>query len=212
MDMIDKQTEQMYVLLSICLVLYPQRIDESISSVLLEKYGDSMGKMQRADLAEFEANFRYACPKFLSPVAAIYDSDPLSVSSCKLEPWHQQLKVFMDEVHQHIPILVIRSYLKLYRTMPLSKLATFLEIDESTLRIQLLAYKHKMRNLVWSKSKGNSGLEGEFESGSDVDFYIDKDMIHVADTKVARRYGDYFLRQIHKFEELFRIVSSLQRP
>lgn len=36
-------------------------------------------------------------------------------------------------------------------------------------------------------------------------------MIHVADTKVARRYGDYFLRQIHKFEELYRAVGSLHK-
>ena len=28
------------------------------------------------------------------------------------------------------------------------------------------------------------GLEGEFQSGSEVDFYIDKNMIHIADTKV----------------------------
>lgn len=29
-----------------------------------------------------------------------------------------------------------------------------------------------------------------------------QDMIHIADTKVARRYGDFFIRQIHKFEEV----------
>lgn len=33
-------------------------------------------------------------------------------------------------------------------------------------------------------------------------FYISKDMVHIADTKVARRYGDFFIRQIHKFEEV----------
>ena len=27
-------------------------------------------------------------------------------------------------------------------------------------------------------------------------------MIHIADTKVARRYGDYFLRQIHKLQDV----------
>lgn len=27
-------------------------------------------------------------------------------------------------------------------------------------------------------------------------------MIHIADTKVERRYGDFFIRQIHKFEEV----------
>ena len=38
-----------------------------------------------------------------------------------------------------------------------------------------------------STPQGTSGLEGEFQSGSEVDFYIDKNMIHIADTKVARR-------------------------
>ena len=27
-------------------------------------------------------------------------------------------------------------------------------------------------------------------------------MIHIADTRVARRYGDFFIRQIHKLEEV----------
>ena len=27
-------------------------------------------------------------------------------------------------------------------------------------------------------------------------------MIRIADTKVARRYGDFFIRQIHKFDEV----------
>ncbi|PNI48992.1 EIF3L isoform 5, partial [Pan troglodytes] len=65
---------------------------------------------------------------------------------------------------------------------------------------QLLVFKHKMKNLVWTS--GISALDGEFQSASEVDFYIDKDMIHIADTKVARRYGDFFIRQIHKFEEM----------
>jgi translation initiation factor 3 subunit L len=76
------------------------------------------------------------------------------------------------------------SYLKLYTTLPVSKLATFMaqqarqeagtdvmnkfdlgkEIEELT--IHLLCFKHKMKNLVWSK--GASGLEGHFQSGSEV--------------------------------------------
>ena len=33
-DQINKQTDQMFVLLAICLVLHPQRIDESIHTTL----------------------------------------------------------------------------------------------------------------------------------------------------------------------------------
>ena len=57
--------------------------------------------------------------------------------------------------------------------------------------------------------QGTSGLEGEFKSGSEVDFYIDKNMIHIADTKVAPRYGDFFIRQIHKFDELNRGLQKI---
>lgn len=72
----------------------------------------------------------------------------------------------------------IRSYLKLYTTLPLSKLATFMaqnnrndgqwDLDKETqsLSIHLLCFKHKMKNVVWLK--GASGLEGKFQSGSEV--------------------------------------------
>lgn len=43
----NKQTERMYYLLAICLVLHPQRIDESVLSTLKENYGDKLLKMQR---------------------------------------------------------------------------------------------------------------------------------------------------------------------
>jgi len=65
-----------------------------------------------------------------------------------------------------------------------------------------------MHNIVWTK--GISSLDGEFQAGSEVDFYIDKDMIHIADTKVGRRYGDYFIRHIHMCDELNRSLKSLK--
>lgn len=36
------------------------------------------------------------------------------------------------------------------------------------LRTHLLCFKHKMKNIVWTK--GTSGLEGSFQSGSEVRF------------------------------------------
>lgn len=115
--------------------------------------------------------------------------------------------------------------------MPVSKMAAFLEMPETEFRTHLLCFKHKMKNVVWTK--GTSGLDGELQSGSEVciitldgqlafvaldasntslqvDFYIDGGMIHIADTKVARRYGDYFIRQIHKFEDINRVLKTLK--
>uniref|UniRef100_A0A8C0SXY6 PCI domain-containing protein n=1 Tax=Canis lupus familiaris TaxID=9615 RepID=A0A8C0SXY6_CANLF len=205
---INKQNEQMHALLAIALTMYPMRIDESIHLQLREKYGDKMLHMQKGDPQVYEELFSYSCPKFLSPVVPNYDNVHPNYHK---EPFLQQLKVFSDEVQQQAQLSTIRSFLKLYTTMPVAKLAGFLDLTEQEFRIQLLVFKHKMKNLVWTS--GISALDGEFQSASEVDFYIDKDMIHIADTKVARRYGDFFIRQIHKFEEFNRTLKKMgQRP
>ncbi|GJQ68323.1 hypothetical protein Trydic_g16918 [Trypoxylus dichotomus] len=218
-DQINKQTDQMYHLLAICLVLHPQCIDESIQQTLREKsYHEKMYKMQYGDLQEFENCFVFACPKFLSPCPPPVESIPDDYSK---EAIRHQTQVFVEEVEQQRMLPTIRSYLKLYTTLPLTKLATFMGQNQrnndgkwdlnkeiQTLIIHLLCFKHKMKNLVWTK--GSSGLDGKFQSGSELDFYIDNDMIHIADTKVAHRYGDFFIRKILKFEELNRKLHHLK--
>jgi translation initiation factor 3 subunit L len=218
-DQINKQTDQMYHLLAICLVLHPQCIDESIQQVLREKnYHDNMYKMQCGDLEVFRNFFVFACPKFVSPCPPPFDA-PIEDSYVK-EPLEHQTMVFMDEVRQQLALPTIRSYLKLYTTLPLSKLAAFMDKNEfgdnerdqdraiAKLSTQLLCFKHKMKNVVWTK--GASGLEGKFQSGSELDFYIDNDMIHIADTKVSHRYGDFFIRKILKFEDLNRRLHGIK--
>lgn len=174
-DQINKQTEQMYHLLAICLVLHPQCIDEGLQQALRERnYHEKIYKMQYGDLVEFETCFLFACPKFLSatPPAADAKKDDYFRDAVK-----HQTQVFMDEVVQQKMLPTIRSYLKLYTTLPLSKLATFmssgtrtedwdLDKEVSALTIHLLCFKHKMKNIVWTK--GASGLEGRFQSGSEV--------------------------------------------
>lgn len=150
------------------------------------------------DLQVFEELFSFACPKFLSPVVPNYDNVHPNYHK---EPFQQQLKVFAEEVQQQAQLSTIRrfgrpdtrtdssssvspaddsrtfsflanSFLKLYTTMPVAKLAGFLDMTEQEFRIQLLVFKHKMKNLVWTS--GISALDGEFQSASEVDFYIDK--------------------------------------
>ena len=83
-----------------------------------------------------------------------------------------QQKVFMDEVRQQMILPTIRSYLKLYTSMPMDKLAKYMCTPNEVctvdaLESNLLCFKHKMMNLVWT-SKGTSGLEGEFQAESEV--------------------------------------------
>jgi len=47
----------------------------------------------------------------------------------------------------------------------------------------------------------------EFRSSSEVDFYINNEMVHIADTKVATRFSDFFIRQIQKTNEVHFVES-----
>lgn len=210
-DQINKQTEQMYQLLTICLVLHPQYVDESIQQSLREKnLHESMYQMQCGNLEVFRSFFIFGSPKFISPNPPPADA---TKGDFYKEPMEHQTQVFMDEVRQQQELPTIRSYLKLYTTLPLTKLAAFMhkEADDrniGNLLIHLLCFKHKMKNVV--STKGTNGLEGKFVSGSELDFYIDNDMIHIADTRVAHRYGEFFVRKTMKFSDLNRRLHHLK--
>jgi len=198
-EQLVKKNDQMYQLLAITVSLCPQRIDEIVHQALREKYNEKMLRMQRGDEATFEELFNHACPKFITPSIPPYDEEPKM--NYHQEAYKLQLKLFLNEIRQQALLPTIRSYLKLYTTIEMAKLATFLDMTEDSLRTYLLCYKHKTRNTV--AASGNKAT-----NSSDVDFYIDMDMIHIADQKVQRRYGDYFIRHINKFEE---IISDVEK-
>jgi len=206
-EIVKKKNEQIYALLAITVSLCPQRIDENLHVVLREKNSEKLQRMQRGDLVAFEEVFQYACPKFVIPSAPNYDDDPANYNQ---EALRLQQKLFLNEVKQQTLVTTIRSYLKLYSTISTSKLTNFLRADEQQcaeddqIRTILMSYKHKTRNLVWN---GGSPVSGKWTS-SDVDFYVEKDMVHIVDAKVTRRYGEYFIRNINKFEEIIRDISS----
>jgi len=203
-DQMMKKNEQMYALLAITVSLCPQRIDENVHSILREKYSDKLTRMQRGESTIFEELFSYACPKFINPIPN-YDNELLANHNYQ-EPLRLQLKIFMNEVKQQIILPILRSFLKLYTTIPLPKLADFLEIDQDTLRTYLLCYKHKTHNLVWTP--GEPAVKGKWASLSDVNFIIDGDMVHIQDAKVEKRYGDFFIRHINKFQEIVNEIKT----
>merc|ERR1719231_1914706 len=107
------------------MTLCPQRIDESVHSQLLERCGETMMRMGNGDQSAFEELFSNGCPKFISSTAPNYDN----VVNRNLEPFKLQLRIFLNEIKLSLQLPLIRSYLKLYSTMPIEKLAQFCEID-----------------------------------------------------------------------------------
>jgi len=65
--------------------------------------------------------------------------------------------------------------------------------------VQLHNYKHKTNQLVWT---AGPAISGHRLSADDVDFYVDKDMVYIANVKVARCYGEYFVHHINKMVQV----------
>jgi len=205
-DEIVKKNEKMFALLAICLAICPQRVEENIHTLLRDKYSDKMQRIQKGDTTAIEELFNSGCPKFVSPCPPNFnaqENDKSGYSGSEIS--RVQVRLFVREISQQILIPNVRSFLKLYSTIGLSKLAVFLEVDENTLREQLVCYKHKSKALVYNRGAPASG---ELVSSSDIDFFVDQEMVHIVDSKTQRKYSEFFLRHINKFDE---IINDLEK-
>ncbi len=164
-DSITKKNDQMYALIAICVAFHPTRLDDTIHTALREKYGEQFNRMQRGgpdSLPLFEELFRAACPKFISPSPPDFDNPEINV-----DPIEHHLRIFMEEVKNNMWSPTVKSYLKLYTTMDLKKLAGFLEVEPDRLRHWLLVNKQRSRQVRWSEG---GLLEGDVVNSSDLDY------------------------------------------
>jgi translation initiation factor 3 subunit L len=190
-DSMAKKNDQMYALVAICVAFCPTKLDDIVHTALREKYGDQLLRLQRGgpeSLPLFEELFRSACPKFITPTPPDFDNPAINV-----DPVDHHCSIFMAEVKANMYSPTVKSYLKLYTTMDLKKLAGFLEVEPERLRSWLLVNKQRNRQVRWSEG---GLLTGDIVSGSELDYSIIGDMIHVSEAKVGRRLVDWYLRNL----------------
>jgi translation initiation factor 3 subunit L len=167
-DSIAKKNDQMYALIAICVAFQPTRLDDTIHTAIREKYGEQFNRMQRGgpdSLPIFKEMFKSACPKFISPNPPDFDNPDNNV-----DPLDHQIAIFMDEVKNNMWSPTVKSYLKLYTTMDLKKLAGFLEQDPEELRHWLLVNKQRSRQIRWLEG---GLLDGDVTNTSDLDYAIE---------------------------------------
>ncbi|VDN40205.1 unnamed protein product [Gongylonema pulchrum] len=156
-----------------------------------------MNRMSNGDIDEFRLAFQQGCPKFLSPTTVVYEG-----TNQAKEPLIRQCNAFLEGIESQIMLPILRGYLKLYTTLPTRKLASFMDVsdaDYDTFVGKLLTFK-MIVNELGKETAERSEID---DSTTDLDFYVDKDMIIIADTKVARRIGEYFIKHIQKLQEVF---------
>ncbi|KAJ2617689.1 hypothetical protein H4S08_000197 [Coemansia sp. RSA 1365] len=211
-DTVNKKAEQMYALLAISVSLSPSRVDELIQTQVREKYGDQLHKLQRGGggdeaISVLTELYKYACPKFIMPNPPNYEELEAAVEA--MEPQDYQLKCFLREARLQLVVPTLRSFLKLYNTMGLEQLSTFLDIEAAELRNQLMVYKQRCRQVRCVS--GADLLNGEVTPTTDLDFALQDNLIIIAESRVGRRYADWFIRNANKMQDLVNNLENRQK-
>lgn len=78
---------------------------------------------------------------------------------------------------------------------------THLFQEKGMVHSQLMRFKHLLKN-VTSNGESCGSLEGQLNLLCDTDFYVDGDMVHIADMKVDRRFSEFFMLQLEKMHQV----------
>jgi translation initiation factor 3 subunit L len=198
-------SDRLYALLALCSALYSSPLDDQLRNAVRDRFGENMARVTRGNTDAFEELFLKACVRLLpdgalapaAPPAAAAGAgaEKRSASSAECARVINSARRAADKaaaVRASKLILTampqLRSILRLYSTISVSKLAGLLEVDNGTCRQQLDAY-----------------LRESPAAGSDVSFRLEGDMLHVIDAAQAtsrKTPGEIFARQIRKLDDL----------
>lgn len=230
-DYVQKQSDQMSSLLALCLTLSPLSTDQAMDTDRRDKFSETMLRLQQLDESEFVSSFDLGCPKFIAPESPhsarlVTGGD----AAYTLEPQRQQMELFKLEMSQQIGLLRLRSFLKLYTNMPVSKLAAYLNMSELDVHMALMACKYRLKLVTCASdtaasettesaggygaafsSAGAPDLSGPQQLFADLDFFVDGNLIHVADTTMDRRFSEYFVRHIEMLQQMNQTLDNLER-
>jgi translation initiation factor 3 subunit L len=126
------------------------------------------------------------------------------------EPQLRQCAVFLEGIESQLCLPILRGYLKLYTSLPTQKLAAFMDVkaeDFESFIGKLLTFKMIVNEL------GKETVDRDVDDMStDLDFYVDKNMIIVADTQGARRIAEYFIKHIGKLRSVYQSIEAIGAP
>lgn len=196
-DLIQSKYDKVLALTAICSILCPgAKVDDSIKNQIMEKHEKLYSLQAKAMEETFVDMFTHACPKFIHPGSPILKGLSVEELTAKAtEVFKIQLKWFLDDVRMQLSFPVVKSMLKLYKTIPAEKLSKSCNMDADAFKQALIFIKMRSSQLVRT-SDSITPMDGVRLALLDVHFFIvgDKksDMIHIVSSLEAPRFQQNF--------------------
>ncbi len=201
-DLQMNKYDKILALTTIAITVSPGlRIDEQVKNLVNSKYGDKYNLLITRDETTVSNLFYYACPKFISPAIPNFSKNNNNQQQI-VEPVDIQWKWFLNKINQQGNASTIRSFIKLYKTISINKLAQFTNQNQEELIESLILIKNKSYQLQHPQD-ASSPISGNRSSVQDIHFYIKNNMLHIEESKSIQRYGEYFLNHACKFQQAY---------
>ena len=182
---LQRMLDKVLALTAVARTLCPgNRLDDQVGEMLDSKLSDKCRRLQVGDRAAYSELLEFASPKFISPLVPDFS---VSQNIGQAAAAHIQ-SVFMTEIDQHLRFLKLRSFLLLYASIEISKLARFNDIPEADLICQLLSFKHKamlQQSMVGAQpsssaaATGAGGTNGRVNT-ADVHYFVDSGALMIS--------------------------------
>ena len=215
-SLLQKILDKILAMTAIAIALCPgYRVDDQVKDLVEGKWGDRLRRMNSGDIQAYVDLFEQTCPKFISPIVPDYS---VAVNMGH-DAFGNQVSVFIAEVMQKTSVLKIRSYMRLYASIDISKLARIVDVTEPFLISQLTAFRHKSveiqdapvgEDAISRRSKEQK--DSTRSSISDVQYHIQDSSLVIDATahrsEKSRAVARFFAAGVRKHSE---IINDLNR-
>jgi translation initiation factor 3 subunit L len=159
-------------------------VEDSILRTIREKHGPILSKIDNGEEG-YEDLFQ--CPKFIT---ASMDN-----------VYKLQMRQFNKEMEPQLACRKLRSYMKLYTSIAVSKLAKFNDQEEDEFVPMLISFKNRMLQLEAPENNAFT-VDTVVKSALDIHYYLVEDMVHVDEAEKQRRFEKYFVGAIAQNAEI----------
>jgi translation initiation factor 3 subunit L len=189
-EQLNKQYDRMLSLLALLTHICPSQssgVEEAVIRAIREKHGSKL-----AAATSYEEWFQ--CPKFIS-------ADPSH------GVFRQQIHRFLEEMNPVPAGRTLRSYLKLYTSVSIDKLAhLYGDSSADEVLALLMSFKLRMRQL---ERTGSSWNDSVYKTALDIHYYAEKDTVHINEGERTRRFENFFVSSILHDHEVRKEALSI---
>jgi translation initiation factor 3 subunit L len=212
----------MIALLALCTHLCPNsgHLEESITKAIREKHGAQLSKEAYGEI------FVGCSPKFISPFLPDFSQPGPIVENVQK---NQVRLLEQQELASQATFRELRSFLKLYTSMSVSKLEAF-GIDSKTLMalklfsrqlesegaaVAVEAAAGSSSDAVIATTEESSAVHvswknATYKSALDIHYYLeDDDVVHIDEAEKQRRFENYFLGQIFQSFDIRKEANAI---